>query len=120
MCDVCLSEEYDEADPNAPVGTFERIGDAIVICDMCNAGVHQHCYGRELINPNGLPSGDWFCQRCTYLRANEDKHPSEVACDLCNDLKGIIVNYKNNTSGREGWAHICCINWTTEVGFVDP
>lgn len=58
---MCLSDEYDEADPSAPVGSDERIGDAIVICDNCNAGVHQKCYGRELLNPNGLPDGDWFC-----------------------------------------------------------
>jgi PHD-finger len=64
VCDVCRDAEYDEADPSAPYGSDERIGDAIVICDNCNAGVHQKCYGRELINPNGLPEGDWFCNRC--------------------------------------------------------
>lgn len=40
VCDVCRDAEYDEADPAAPVGSDERIGDAIVICDKCNAGVH--------------------------------------------------------------------------------
>ena len=84
---------------------------------MCNAGVHQRCYGRELIK--GIPNGDWFCDRCTNLKKNPHKHPSEYACDMCNDLKGIIVQYKNKTSSRVGWGHICCINWIPDIWFTD-
>ena len=116
---MCRDAEYDEADPHAPVGSDERIGDAIVICDMCNAGVHQKCYGRELLNPEGLPDGDWFCNRCTKLREDMSVNPSEFCCDLCNDLKGIIIEYTNKSTGHQGWAHISCINWTPEVWFLD-
>jgi hypothetical protein len=119
VCDVCRSDEYDGCDPEAPVGSDERIGDAIVICDKCNSGVHQRCYGRELLNPNGLQEGDWYCTRCNYLRNSPSNHPTEVCCDLCNDLKGIIVDYKNKTTNRQGWAHICCINWSSDLWFLD-
>ena len=67
VCDVCLSDEYDAADPDAPAGSSEFIGDQIVLCEKCNSGVHQNCYKRELVNPNGLSDSDWYCDRCTYL-----------------------------------------------------
>lgn len=55
QCDVCLEMEYEE-------------GDAILICDLCNAATHQTCYGSDILN--GVPSGEWFCERCTTLKEN--------------------------------------------------
>ena len=54
-CDACLDNEYDE-------------GDEIVICEACLVGVHRSCYGSEL--RYGIPSGDWYCQRCAYIKQN--------------------------------------------------
>lgn len=42
MCDVCLGRLSTNLNP-------------IVICDLCEAGVHQQCYGSELLNE--VPSG---------------------------------------------------------------
>jgi len=64
ICDICLCDEYEAADPEAAPGSEEFIGDQIVIYDKCNSGVHQRCYKRELINPKGLSDEDWFCERC--------------------------------------------------------
>lgn len=36
MCDVCLDRSYIESN-------------LIVICDLCEAAVHQNCYGSELL-----------------------------------------------------------------------
>ena len=52
-CDVCLKE------------TSVAESDELVLCDLCNCGVHQQCYRREL--EKGVPGGDWFCERCTNV-----------------------------------------------------
>ena len=49
--------------------------DAIVICDTCNLGVHQSCYGRELATE--VPEGRWECQRCSMLK---QKSIEEMSC----------------------------------------
>ena len=41
VCDICLNDEYEAADPTAMPGSDEFIGDQIVICEKCNAAVHQ-------------------------------------------------------------------------------
>ena len=46
QCDICLEFEYED-------------DDHIILCDFCNTGTHQKCYGSELLK--GIPSGDWFC-----------------------------------------------------------
>lgn len=52
QCDVCLEDDYHD-------------DDKIVICEMCNAAVHQSCYGGDLAK--GIPNGPWFCDRCKAL-----------------------------------------------------
>lgn len=49
QCDVCLELEYED-------------DDMIVICEMCNAAVHQTCNGGDILER--LPLGAWFCERC--------------------------------------------------------
>jgi hypothetical protein len=52
QCDVCLEFEYED-------------GDNIVICELCNAAVHQTCHGGDLANK--IPNGAWYCERCEKL-----------------------------------------------------
>lgn len=53
-CDACL-DDY----------AGENNEDDLVICDNCNAAVHQSCYGHNLLDE--FPKGDWFCERCEHL-----------------------------------------------------
>lgn len=76
-CDVCLEYEYED-------------DDLIVVCEMCNAAVHQGCYGSELMD--GVPKGEWFCERCTHLSVNKLTNCRDVQCFLCDEVKGIIKN----------------------------
>lgn len=82
---------YTDADPSAAPGTEEYVGNQILVCDNCNAAVHQFCYGRGIAKVGGIPEGDWFCERCKMLKNNPGDNPAEYCCDLCNDLKGIII-----------------------------
>ena len=63
--------------------------DLIVLCDGCNVAVHQKCYGGNLIRKN-LDDGDWYCDRCEYLRENTILHATDVTCMVCPDTKGVI------------------------------
>lgn len=45
-CDVCLEPTH-ESD------------DQMVICSLCNVGVHQSCHGGDIMNY--IPVNDWFC-----------------------------------------------------------
>ena len=56
LCDSCLDDFNDEENH-----------DDLVICEKCNAAVHQTCYGRGL-HANGFPQGEWFCERCLALK----------------------------------------------------
>lgn len=53
-CDSCLDDFYDAEKK-----------DDLVICDKCNAAVHQSCYGHNLLSH--FPQGDWYCERCIAL-----------------------------------------------------
>lgn len=67
-------------------------GNQIVFCDGCNSPIHQTCY-----NLPAIPSGDWFCNYCLYLKdngyalstetPNEEKPVREQKCCIC-DLEG--------------------------------
>ena len=72
QCDVCLEFEYED-------------DDMIVICEMCNAAVHQCCYGGLEV-----PKGDWFCDRCTELKRDTNVKCNDIKCFLCNEVQGII------------------------------
>ena len=50
-CDVCYDHEY-------------YAGDELVMCDNCNCSVHLKCYKNDSTLEDGIPEGDWFCQRC--------------------------------------------------------
>ena len=52
VCDVCLEDDDDD-------------GNEILICELCLVGVHQKCYGSELLE--AIPQGDWYCARCRDL-----------------------------------------------------
>lgn len=51
-----------------------------------NSAVHQTCFGTELEN---IPEGNWNCQRCTYIKSNNNVRPWDIRCYFCPDLKGI-------------------------------
>ena len=101
VCEVC--RDYNHDDHNQ-----------IVLWDCWNAGVHQMWYRNEI--ENNVPTGDWFWQRCTHLLQTQPVsiNPQDFACELCSELKGIIV-----LSPNFGWVHICCINWMPNVWFIE-
>jgi len=51
---VCGSKDAQEDD------------DVIVICEGCNVGTHQSCYGRDELR-DGVPVDDWYCERCKVV-----------------------------------------------------
>ncbi len=94
-CDVCLWE--DDCDK-----------DELVICDMCLVATHQQCYGGEIFDT--LPSGDWFCARCVYVKQN----PKVVKCYLCFEQRGVLKQID-----KQKWAHVQCVNWFNQIYFSD-
>lgn len=112
-CDACLSKTADD-----PL-------DKIVICETCNVGIHQSCYGRELLD--GVPTGEWNCERCTNLLKYKDKSVSIIKCKLCFDLTGIIVKVtrfddaamKKTVANNELY-HITCVNHHLKISFNEP
>jgi hypothetical protein len=100
-CDICLEKEYED-------------DDMIVICELCNVAVHQMCYGGDI--KDKVPSGDWYCDRCKVLKANQSMACNDIECFLCNDIKGAMkcIDEQQNT-----WAHVICVNWTPGIYFTD-
>jgi NuA3 HAT complex component NTO1 len=86
----------------------------IVLCDLCNAATHQSCYGGSLLN--GVPSGNWYCDRCTVLMMERTKICTEIKCILCPEYSGLMkcIDIKKQT-----WAHVICVNWNPDVYFND-
>jgi len=99
MCDACLDDLIEE-------------NNELVICDQCNAAVHQSCYGNELIKK--VPEGNWYCMRCLYLKSHPEAHAASIMCAFCNDLKGIMIK-----DSKGVWAHLTCVNWIPEIWFMD-
>ncbi|CDW76823.1 phd zinc finger-containing protein [Stylonychia lemnae] len=99
QCDVCLEYEYED-------------DDQIVMCDLCNVGVHQSCYGSDLTH--GVPVGNWYCERCSVLLRNRDMKCTEIKCFLCPDIDGVLKQIDN-----ELWAHAICVNWNPDIYFTD-
>ena len=108
MCDVCQDEDDYE-------------GDELVICELCCVAVHQSCYGSEL--KNGIPEGPWFCARCRELKADQSKKAEDIRCFLCPDLDGCMKQVRQKgikeNSNQKLFAHIICVNWTSELWFAD-
>ena len=99
MCDVCLDDDDDE-------------GNEILICELCLGAVHQKCYGSELLK--GIPKGDWFCARCTHLKAKKKLECYEIQCEFCYDLKGMLKPIDDDK-----WAHLTCVRWLKGISFKD-
>ncbi len=101
FCDICRDDFcYDD--------------DQLIFCELCNVGVHQHCYKRDLAK--SVPTGDWFCQRCLNLMEN-DLQPDSISCMFCSHLTGVMVPIQNNNVTT--WVHITCVNWIKEIYFQD-
>ena len=108
VCDVCLGKESME-------------GNVIVLCDGCEVGVHQWCYGAlgeeqmrrcrrlpqcaltlrhergELAGIRKIPEGDepWYCAVCQEQRRNKEMPPPR--CVLCPSRYGAM---KRTTTGE--------------------
>ncbi|XP_045804634.1 protein Jade-3 isoform X2 [Trifolium pratense] len=96
LCCVCQSTDANAEDP-------------IVFCDGCNLMVHASCYGNPLAKE--IPEGDWFCERCRFIKNDTDL----VHCSLCPNTEGAM---KQTIDGK--WAHLVCALLVPEVFFVDP
>ena len=102
VCDICQEN-------------FAEINDEIVLCDLCNVATHQTCYGGDILKK--VPTGQWFCVRCTELKANLTMKCEEIKCFLCPEQQGVLK--KCSFNGKTVWAHSVCVNWTPEVWFAD-
>jgi hypothetical protein len=67
--------------------------DQSVFCDLCFGCVHQSCYKREL--KEGVPKGDWFCERCRFL-IRDKRQINNIKCEYCLSQKGIIIKIEDN------------------------
>ena len=83
ICDICLDDD-DEED------------DEIVICELCLVATHQKCYGSSL--KDKIPTGEWYCARCSYLKANPEMKCTEIKCMFCPNIDGIIKPISCGTS----------------------
>ena len=103
-CDVCWGTDWTD-------------DDQIIICERCFAASHQKCFRQEI--DELVPSGDWFCQRCTKLGADENLKATSIECTICTQKKGILVHIETSVvpllSGK--WVHIHCINWIPQLKF---
>ncbi|TNV76315.1 hypothetical protein FGO68_gene17553 [Halteria grandinella] len=99
-CDICQH----------PLSHYNE--NEIIFCDLCNLGVHQFCYKRDI--SLHIPEGDWFCLRCKTLL--EDGLDSQmIRCMLCWDVEGSIIPLKKDGQ----WVHNTCVNWIKELYFEE-
>jgi hypothetical protein len=122
ICAVCCGGE-----------SFED--DLILLCDGCNVGVHQHCYGVNVVQET-----QWFCDACLARHESQrcDKRkngfkpahdnqvsrpssfssssssssslhdPNVIRCVLCPMVRGAL---KRSQCGQ--WVHLQCFLWYT-------
>ncbi|KAF8821199.1 PHD-finger domain-containing protein [Cardiosporidium cionae] len=101
LCGVCFGGECEE-------------GNQILLCDGCDKGVHQACYGITII-----PDGKWFCSLCEWeakqVRSlSEDRlasHSKDKAarCKLCDHEGGIM-----RRGAEKVWVHSSCVLFASE------
>jgi len=80
-CEICLSSEFLDDDP-------------IILCDGCDLGFHQSCYG---INASIESSQPWYCNRCS----SRDTKTSD-SCMVCGISQGPMKKFGND------WCHPIC------------
>ncbi|KEJ82550.1 Protein Jade-3 [Oxytricha trifallax] len=110
VCDICRDNQSEE-------------DNALVFCELCNVGVHQQCYMRDLY-PN-IPHQDWFCMRCISL-IHLNQQSEDISCYLCNKFSGVLIQIEGVTQVIQGkqqiyrdWVHITCVNWIKEIYFEE-
>ena len=77
----------------------------IVICERCELGFHQQCYGVA-----SIPEGDWFCEWC---RSGCDPR-GERTCELCPVVAkagtdATFLSMRRTAEGR--FVHQTCAEW---------
>ncbi|CAI2386871.1 unnamed protein product [Moneuplotes crassus] len=82
-----------------------------LLCDTCNVGVHQSCYGKDL--GKGVPGGEWNCERCEFVWRKKRGDFRCCVCRLCRKSEGCLVKV------QMWWYHVQCVNWTSEIYFED-
>ena len=110
LCDLCRDGEVED-------------DDSLIFCELCNAGVHQQCYRRDILKD--VPRSDWFCQRCLHL-INGNRDPADVKCCFCGNGVGVLIQVKGDTQMVKGacitpaeWVHITCVNWIKDIYFEE-
>jgi hypothetical protein len=115
-------------------------GNKILFCDGCNASVHQICYG-----VSEIPEGDFFCDRCKYVKILYENEDSSIALAFGNSkassatpierdrfqidgdkVKTVVMcclcplfhgAIKPTTDGR--WVHLCCAIWAGNYAVIE-
>ena len=98
VCDICLCESWDPTD-------------AIVVCETCLVAVHQSCYAKDI--KTSIPTTEWNCERCAYIKTKKSNDYSCAQCRLCKKHEGAL------TRVGKLWYHIQCVNWAMEIWFED-
>ncbi|GLJ40250.1 hypothetical protein SUGI_0826580 [Cryptomeria japonica] len=122
-CDVCCSGDSDE-------------WNQILSCVVCEASVHQECYGVQMI-----PNGQWLCSWCSYqsqvqlMDENSAKPGNNLVspkhsnggldndtrpCILCTRSGGALKPVARPSSDRYSngylqFAHLFCCQWIPET-----
>eukprot|EP00271_Cylindrocystis_brebissonii_P019140 TRINITY_DN5702_c0_g1_i1.p1 TRINITY_DN5702_c0_g1~~TRINITY_DN5702_c0_g1_i1.p1 ORF type:complete len:910 (+),score=136.97 TRINITY_DN5702_c0_g1_i1:335-2731(+) len=83
----------------------------MVICNRCQVGVHEICYGVRAAEIGG----SWICRACEACEAAGplQDHPRE--CCLC-PIKGGAMK---ETDVKGVWAHLMCAWWTPGTQLED-
>ncbi len=82
--------------------------------------VHQLCYGGPLLER--LPVADWFCERCRdqFLTTCARQADDSTGCVFCPFRDRAPMKYMKLVDANVYfWAHVQCVNWIPEIGFVN-
>lgn len=100
ICYICGDGDYED-------------DDLIVICSICEMGVHMKCYGIPVV-----PEDDWVCHGCKATSTKEER--DNLKCALCPVRGGCIkptthtttneVSFPNYEPGlnERVWCHVFC------------
>jgi len=103
-----LEAQADMDDCHVCGGADSLENNRIIYCDQCNVGVHQTCYGVDII-----PDGYWFCAHCKAQRTQNTVIKRQcLACPLQ------VGALKQTVDGR--WAHVICAISVPHISFDEP
>ena len=81
--------------------------DEIIVCDTWNMGVHQSCYGKDILN--NIPHENWVWQRCVYVNQKRMGIMHMLSEGCVRNIKGLWLNeitigtIYSELTGHQSW-----------------